>query len=139
MPERLEISVASLPMVRPMDESEPLKNNVIELRRHPRFRMSPPVVLSFARSELSVSFDGDHQGHGTVVNLSAKGCKVLSHVQVLVGDRLSLSLPIPRKTAPLAINPAYVRWVEDGCFGLEWAALPPDVERTLLRLITAPI
>ena len=124
-------------MVRSMDESEPLKNNVIELRRHPRFRMSPPVVLSFARSELSVSFDGDHQGEGTVVNLSAKGCKVLSHVQVLVGDRLSLSLPIPRRTAPLDINPAYVRWIEDGCFGLEWTALTPDVERTLLWLITA--
>lgn len=120
-----------------MDESKPLKNNVIELRRHPRFRMSPPVILSFARSELSVSFDGDYRGEGTVVNLSAKGCKVLSHAQVRAGDRLSLSLHIPRRTSPLEINPAYVRWVEDGSFGLEWTALPTNVERMLLRLITA--
>ncbi|WP_447602060.1 PilZ domain-containing protein [Nitrospira sp. Nam80] len=120
-----------------MDESKPFKNNVIELRRHPRFRMSPPVVLSFARSELSVSFDGDHQGEGTVVNLSAKGCKVLSHAQVRAGDRLSLSLHIAQRPAPLAINPAYVRWVDVDSFGLEWTALPSDVERTLLRLIAS--
>ena len=99
--------------------------------------MSPPVILSFARSELSVSFDGDYRGEGTVVNLSAKGCKVLSHAQVRAGDRLSLSLHIPRRTSPLEINPAYVRWVEDGSFGLEWTALPTNVERMLLRLITA--
>ena len=121
-----------------MDDLKPVKDNkdnVVELRRHPRFRMSPPVVLSFARSEVSVSFRGDHQGGGTVVDLSAKGCKVLSHAQVRAGDRLALSLRVPRQAAPLTINPAYVRWVEDGSFGLEWTALPPDVERKLRQLI----
>ena len=118
-----------------MEESKPFKNNVIELRRHPRFRMSPPVVLSFARSELSVSFAGDREGEGTVVNLSAKGCKVLSRAQVRVGDRLSLSLRVARRPAPLDITPAYVRWIDVGSFGLEWTALPSDIECTLLRLI----
>lgn len=107
----------------------------MELRRHPRFRMSPPVVLSFARSEVSVSFRGDHQGEGTVVDLSANGCKVLSRAQVRAGDRLALSVRVPRQAAPLKIESVFVRWVEDGSFGLEWTALPPDVERKLGQLI----
>lgn len=120
-----------------MDDLKPVKDNVVELRRHPRFRMSPPMVLSFARSEVSVSFRGDHQGGGTVVDLSAKGCKVLSHAQVRAGDRLALSLRVPRQAAPLKIESAYVRWIEDGSFGLEWTALPPAVDRKLRRLIEA--
>jgi hypothetical protein len=117
-----------------MDDSKP-KDNVVELRRHPRFRMSLPVVLSFSRSEVSVSFRGDHQGAGTVVDLSTKGCKVLSAAHVQPGDRLLLILRVPRQATPLTINQASVRWVEDGSFGLEWAALPPDAERKLKRLI----
>jgi hypothetical protein len=120
-----------------MDDLKPVKDNVVELRRHPRFRMSPPMVLSFARSEVSVSFRGDHQGGGTVVDLSAKGCKVLSHAQVRAGDRLALSLRVPRQAAPLKIESACVRWVEDGSFGLEFPALPPAVERKLRWLIEA--
>jgi hypothetical protein len=117
-----------------MDDSKQ-KDNVVDLRRHPRFRMSPPVMLSFSRSEVSVSFRGDHQGGGTVVDLSTKGCKVLSPVQVRSGDRLLLVLRMPRQAAPLTIDQAHVRWVEDGSFGLEWTALPPDVEQKLKRLI----
>ena len=117
-----------------MDDSKP-KDNVVELRRHPRFRMSLPVVLSFSRSEVSVSFRGDHQGAGTVVDLSTKGCKVLSAAHVQPGDRLLLILRVPRQATPLTINQASVRWVDDGSFGLEWAALPPDAERKLKRLI----
>ena len=117
-----------------MDESKP-KDNVVELRKHPRFRMSLPVVLSFSRGKVSVTFRGDQQGAGTVVDLSTKGCKVLSPVQVQPGDRLLLILRVPQQAAPLTIDEASVRWVEDGSFGLEWAALPTDVERKLERLI----
>jgi hypothetical protein len=117
-----------------MDESNS-KDNVVELRKHPRFRMSLPVVLSFSRSEVSVSFRGDQQGAGTVVDLSTKGCKVLSPAHVQPGDRLLLILRVPRQAAPLRIDQASVRWVEDGSFGLEWAALPIDTERKLIRLI----
>jgi hypothetical protein len=117
-----------------MDESKP-KDNVVELRRHPRFRMSPPVVLSFARREVSVSFRGDHQGAGTVVDLSTRGCKVLSPTRVSPGDRLVLMLRLPKQAAPLTIDPAYVRWVDEGLFGLEWTSLASDVERKLKHLI----
>lgn len=118
-----------------MDDVKPVKDNVVDLRRHPRFKMSPPVVLSFARSEVSVSFRGDHQGGGAVTDLSLKGCKVLGPAQVRTGDRLSISLRIPREHAPLKIDQAHVRWVEKGSFGLEWTALPLDVEWKLKRLI----
>lgn len=118
-----------------MDESGSHEDNVIDLRRHPRFRMSRPVVLSFARIELSVSFRGDHQGEGTVADLSANGCKVHSPATVQTGDRLSLTLDIPRSGMRVKIDSAYVRWVEQGAFGLEWAARDPDLERTLQWLI----
>jgi hypothetical protein len=117
-----------------MDDSKP-KDNVVELRRHPRFRMSTPVILSFSRSEVAVSFRGDHQGDGTVADLSTKGCRILSPASVRIGDRLRLSLRVPRDNSPLTIDHAYVRWVEEGSFGLEWKQLPPDVERKLKRLI----
>jgi hypothetical protein len=120
-----------------MDDSKP-KDNVVELRRHPRFRMSTPVMLSFSRSEVSASFRGDHQGNGKVVDLSTKGCRILSPAPVRAGDRLRLSLRVPRGNRPLTIDQAHVRWVEEGSFGLEWRELPPDVEKQLMRLIDPP-
>lgn len=119
-----------------MDDPVSMEDNVVDLRRHPRFRMSRPVVLSFARIELAVSFRGDHQGEGTVADLSARGCKVHSRATVETGDRLSLTLEIPRSAMRVKIDSAYVRWVEPGTFGLEWTTHDAELERTLHWLIT---
>jgi hypothetical protein len=114
-----------------MDESKPFKDNVVDLRRHPRFRMAPPVVLSSARIEISFLLQGHRRGEGTVADLSAKGCKVVGHTLVRVGDRLSLTIHIPKDEAPFQVGMALVRWVTPGSFGLEWTTLRPDDERRL--------
>jgi PilZ domain-containing protein len=114
-----------------MDESKPVKDNVVDLRRHPRFRMAPPVVLSLARIEISFLLQGHRRGEGTVADLSAKGCKVMSQTQVRVGDRLSLTIHVPKHDAPFRVGVALVRWITRGSFGLEWTALYPDDEQRL--------
>ncbi len=118
-------------MISLMDEYKPGKDNVVDLRRHPRFRMAPPVILSSARIEISFLLQGHRRGEGTVADLSTKGCKVVSQAQVLVGDRLSLTIHIPKHDAPFRVGVALVRWVTRGSFGLEWTALQADDERRL--------
>jgi len=114
-----------------MDESKPAKDNVVDLRRHPRFRMAPPVVVSLARIEISFLLEGHRRGEGTVADLSAKGCKVVSQTQVRVGDRLSLTIHVPNHDGAFKVGVALVRWVTRGSFGLEWTALQPEDERRL--------
>jgi len=55
----------------------------------------------------------------------------MSQTQVRVGDRLSLTIHVPKHDAPFRVGVALVRWITRGSFGLEWTALHPDDEQRL--------
>ena len=78
-----------------MDHANQDIDKRIELRQHQRRAVPPSCLLSFARFALSITFSGDSEGEGSVINLSIKGCKVESDAGVKVGDAMSLILLLP--------------------------------------------
>ena len=89
-------------------------------------------MLSFARFALSITFSGDTEGEGSVINLSLKGCMVESDAGVKVGDAMSLILLLPGEESPTTVDLALVRWAKGQCFGLEFVSLG-TVEMNRLR------
>ena len=78
----------------------------MDQRHHPRFS------VHFRSSFSSVNRVG---GEGNVVDLSLRGCGILSATAVHPGTTLELT-----------IQQAVVRWCRDGRIGIEFVSLQPD-------------
>lgn len=113
------------------------EGRLLELRKRPRVHILSSVVVSFSRVEVPESFAGDMEGQGTVVDLSPKGCGVLSDTAVEPGDHVSLSLSIPHQKSSITIDLATVRWARGGIFGLEFISLWPAAEERLRQTIAS--
>jgi hypothetical protein len=105
-----------------METFNRIPDNRNELRQYQREVMPPTCLLSFARFALSISFSGDAEGEGSVINLSIKGCQVESDAGVQVGDAMSLIILLP-DDAPTPVDLALVRWAKGQCFGVEFVSL----------------
>ena len=80
-------------------------------REHPRF----PV------QQITIAFQGDATGHGTVSNLSIKGCQVEdANIAIEPHAYLSVYLHLPSSTLPVKVDSAAVRWATRTAFGLEF-------------------
>jgi len=80
-------------------------------REHPRF----PV------QHVTIAFQGDATGHGTVSNLSVKGCQVEdADVAIEPHAYVSAYLHLPSSTLPVKVDSAAVRWATRTAFGLEF-------------------
>ena len=113
-----------------MSHSDHPSQKRIELRQHQRQPVPPTCLLSFSRFALSISFSGDAEGEGAVVDLSSKGCKVESEASVKVGDAMSLIVLLPGQPAPASVDLALLRWAKGECFGLEFISITPaDAKR----------
>jgi hypothetical protein len=95
----------------------------IELRQQQRQSVPGPCLLSFSQFALSISFTGDAEGEGIVVNLSAKGCKVESDASVRIGEAMSLIILFPDQKCPMTVDLAMVRWAKGHAFGLEFISM----------------
>lgn len=120
-----------------MDQSGQSSAKRIELRQHRRCAVPPTCLLSFARFALSITFSGDAEGEGAVINLSLKGCKVDSDAGVKVGDAMSLILLLPGGEPPTTVDLALVRWVQGPCFGLEFVSIGSAEVTRLRRFLTS--
>ena len=119
-----------------MDQSNQVSDRRIELRQHQRRGVPPTCLLSFARFALSITFSGDTEGEGSVINLSIKGCKVESDAGVKVGDAMSLIILLPGEESPTTVDLALVRWAKGQCFGLGFVSIG-DAEMNRLRSFLA--
>ena len=119
-----------------MDQSNQVSDRRIELRQHQRCGVPPTCLLSFARFAFSITFSGDTEGEGSVINLSIKGCKVESDAGVKVGDAMSLIILLPGEESPTTVDLALVRWAKGQCFGLEFVSIG-DAEMNRLRSFLA--
>ena len=89
----------------------------MDQRHHPRY----PV--HFRSSFSSVNRVG---GDGEVVDLSLRGCGILSTTGVHPGTTLELRIHITDQDIPLTVQQGVVRWCRDGRIGLEFVSLQPD-------------
>lgn len=106
-----------------MDQDKQVSPVRIELRQHRRCPVAETCLLSFAPFAPTLSFNGDAEGEGTILNLSPGGCKISSEAGVKVGDAMSLIILLPGETAPTAVDLALVRWGKDLSFGVEFVSM----------------
>lgn len=99
----------------------------LSLRRFTRRLTVIPAVL--VRPD-----KGGQSGEGTIVDLSAGGCRVATALALGGGEIVQMSFSLPRAAEPLRLE-AWVRrpqWVEQEMrAGLEFKDLPKDVFDTL--------
>ena len=89
----------------------------MEQRKHPRF----PVRFrsSFSSANLVA-------GEGTLEDLSIRGCRVHSPIEVKPGTALELRIHFANGEPPVCISQAIARWCRTSSFGLEFITLAPE-------------
>src|SRR5262245_42930104 len=89
----------------------------MEQRKHPRF----PVQFRSSFSSINLV-----SGEGNLADLSIRGCRVHSPVEVKPGTVLQLRIDVSSGEPPIRVSQALVRWYRDGGFGVEFSNLTPD-------------
>jgi hypothetical protein len=120
---------------RPAVGMEPSSSNRIELRRHRRHVVTGSCLLSFSQFTLSISFAGDAEGEGIVINLSPKGCMVESDAAVKVAEAMSLIILLPDQKPPTTVDLAVVRWAKGDAFGLEFISMGANETARILEFL----
>jgi hypothetical protein len=89
----------------------------MEHRQYPRF----PVQFRSSFSSTNIV-----SGEGNLGDLSIRGCRVFSLIDVKVGTALQLRIEVADGEPPIQVSQAVVRWSRGGSFGLEFMTLTPD-------------
>jgi hypothetical protein len=89
---------------------------MMEKRKDLRF----PV--KFRSSFSSVGMVG---GEGRVVDLSTRGCRIESSIDVQPGASLEVQIKTIEDNPPIQIQAAVVRWCREQQFGLEFEVIAP--------------
>jgi len=97
----------------------------MEGRKHTRFAVQLPV-----------SFSGDQcSGGGTIVNVSAEGCAVMSDTVADTAVYLQLSMRLRQQDEPVQVDLAAVRWSSAARFGVEFIKIRPEEEERLKTFV----
>jgi hypothetical protein len=95
-------------------------------RSHRRF----PVRLMIAYT------DGTQHGTGAVMNISARGWKVLGDSPMVPGATLKVQITAADNTLrPVTIDCAKVRWAQGSLFGLTVETAIPEARKELQQFI----
>ena len=65
-------------------------------------------------------------GEGNLIDLSIRGCRIESPVDVQLGTTLEVRISAREHEPPVQIQQALVRWSRDRQFGLEFVKMPPE-------------
>ena len=98
----------------------------MEHRQHPRF----PVQFRSSFSSANIV-----SGEGNLVDLSIRGCRILSATAVKAGTTLQLRVDMSGDQPPIQVKQAVVRWCRDRGFGLEFVSLAPDEWARLQQVV----
>jgi len=66
------------------------------------------------------------EGEGRVVDLSLRGCGIVTSAAVHPGTTLTVRIDQSPDEAALTVQQAVVRWCRNGRIGLEFVTLQPD-------------
>jgi hypothetical protein len=106
----------------------------VELRKHPRHRVSAPFPCAFSLLGLKRWTAIDRNGLGVVVDISLRGAKVMSTAEMHAGDHLAVSFRMPDQATAMQLD-AIVRWINDQLMGLEFVSVPIPVEARLKKFL----
>ncbi|HTL60397.1 MAG TPA: PilZ domain-containing protein [Nitrospira sp.] len=117
-----------------MAELERQGQTGVDLRRHPRHRVSAPFPCAFSLLGLKRWTAADRNGLGVVLDVSLRGAKVMSTAAMTPGDHLAVSLRMPDQVTAIQLD-ATVRWINDQLIGLEFVSMPLSVESRLKKFL----
>ncbi|HET9313254.1 MAG TPA: PilZ domain-containing protein [Nitrospira sp.] len=106
----------------------------VELRRHPRYRVSAPFPCAFSLLGLKRWTASERNGLGVVVDVSLKGAKVMSTAAMSPGDHLAVSFRMPDQVTAMQLD-AIVRWINDQLIGLEFVSMTISAETRLKKFL----
>lgn len=89
----------------------------MEQRKDPRF------AVEFRSSFSSANIVS---GDGTLSDLSIRGCRIFSLIDMKPGTALQLRVHVADDEPPIQISQAVARWFRGGIFGCEFVNLSPD-------------
>ncbi len=110
------------------------RKRLIERRQHKRIALPPGSLLSFTAIDPSAS-PGEHEGDGTVVNLSYRGCQLVTDAAVLVGREYNLIIQVPAFPHPVTVECATVRWADANAFGFKFELIQREQEEQLREFL----
>src|SRR5262245_60480750 len=117
------------------------KRRIIERRKHPRIYPPSGALVSFKRLIEPVEIEEHTEGEGTLTELSREGCRLLSDIRLKIGERYHLILQVSKKSRPIIVETAVVRWIHQHNHGLKFTSMQPIHEshlRELLRELHRP-
>ncbi len=98
-------------------------------------RKSLRFPVRFRSSFSSLTMVG---GEGSLIDLSIRGCRIESSIDVQPGAALELRIDVIKDEHPIQIQAAVVRWCREHEFGLEFEVITPT-EWTHLQNIVKQI
>jgi len=117
--------------------SQPPSHNrrIIELRKHPRIFTPSGALFSLKRLTSPAQSEEHTEGEGTLIELSLGGCRLLSDIPLEIGERYNLILQVTKKSCPILVEAAVVRWTKDSTYGLKFTSLQSIHESHLRELL----
>jgi len=117
--------------------SQPPSHNrrIIELRKHPRIFTPSGALFSLKRLISPAQFEEYTEGEGTLIELSLGGCRLLSDIPLEIGERYNLILQVTKKSCPILVEAAVVRWTQESTYGLKFTSLQSIHESHLRELL----
>ena len=113
-----------------------MDRNILESRKHPRVRITAPIVCSLSRQGIRGWLP--RIGHdGVVLDMSLKGVRILSDTVIHPGDRLTLNVRLPYQIARMRVAVAIVRWEKEKIYGIEFTRMSPVAEMRLRMFLAA--
>jgi c-di-GMP-binding flagellar brake protein YcgR len=117
--------------------SQPSSHNrrIIELRKHPRIFTPSGALFSLKRLISPAQSEEHTEGEGTLIELSLGGCRLLSDIPLEIGERYNLILQVTKKSCPILVEAAVVRWTKESTYGLKFTSLQSIHESHLRELL----
>ena len=114
---------------------------IIERRKHPRRFTPSGALVSFKPLTDPIELEEHSEGDGTLIEVSREGCRLLSDIPLKIGERYHLILQVSKKSRPIIVETAVVRWIHEHTHGLKFTSMQSIHEshlRELLRELRRP-
>ena len=118
-----------------MNKPPTQKRRIIERRKYPRIFTPSGALVSFNRLIEPVEIEEHTDGEGTLTELSREGCRLLSDIPLNNGERYHLILQVSKKSHPIIVEAAVVRWTRENSYGLKFTSMQSIQESHLRELL----
>lgn len=106
-----------------------------KFRQHPRVRISAPFVCALSHRQSRRWLRKPGTDLGVVYDLSIGGARVSTEAEIRPGDKVTVSLRLPKQIKPADIAVATVQWAKNQFFGLAFTELSTAAQNRLKKYV----